>query len=563
MTIEKAQTGIIGFDELTGGGIPRGRVTLLAGGAGTGKTVMALQSLVHAARELGEPGVFVAFEEHSGRIRINASGFDWDLDALSEGQLTFLDFQPSVDLVQSGDFDLTGMLAGMGAAVSRMGARRIVLDATDIILSLLPDRRSMRREIFRLHEWLLEHELTAIITAKQLPSGEAAPEGDMDFMQFMVDSAVQLRHDLVQGISQRSLRVVKYRGSAFDDNDIPYVIGSSGLKLASGFGRQTAPLPVSGERLSTGIERLDSMLEGGYHRGASVLVTGSPGTAKTTLAGAFMEVACEHNECCLLVSFDSRVEEIVRNLASVGIDLKTPLDRGLLRMESAGGLSGSSEIQLMRIRQWAEEHRAGCIAIDPASALSKSGNELLAHSVVHRLVDWCKWNGITLLTTSLLDRAHDADTHTPLHISTIADTWIHLDYRVNGGERNRGLSIIKSRGTAHSNQVRELVLSREGITLADVYTAGGEVLMGTLRMERERAEDLSRRKAEQQHRQYLAELGAEVQELEQRMQTLQASVRNKQKQLAEARGDRESMEDLIRDTDSLIRTRRQSDRDGD
>ncbi len=561
--IEKAETGIAGFDELTGGGLPRGRVTLVEGGAGTGKTIMALQSLAYAARELDEPGVFVAFEEQSERIRLNASDFGWQLDTLSDEQLAFLDSRPSVDLLQSGDFDLTGLMAGLGAVIHRIGARRIVLDATDILLTLLPDRRSVRREMFRLHEWLLEHELTAIITVKRPPPGEPVPEMDLEFMQFMADSAVNLSHDLVQGISQRSLRMVKYRGSSFDENDIPYVIGASGLELASGFGEQSGPLQVVDERVSTGITRLDYMLEGGYHRNASILVTGSPGTAKTTLAGAFIEAACARDERCLLVSFDSRVEEIVRNLRSVGIDLRTPLDRGTLRMESAGGLSGSSEIQLMRIRRWAQAHQARCIAIDPASALAKSGNALLAHSVIQRLVDWCKRDGVTLLTTSLLDRAHEADSHTPLHISTIADTWIHLEYRVKAGERNRGLSIIKSRGTAHSNQVRELVLGADGITLADVYSAGGEVLMGTLRMERERAEALAQRKASQEHREYLAGLEAELDELDQRMQTLQKNAKNKQKQLAESIEERQSAEDLIRDTEKLIRRGRQSDHHGD
>lgn len=561
--IEKAATGIPGFDELTGGGLPRGRVTLVEGGAGTGKTIMALQSLVHAARELDEPGVFMAFEEHSGRIRVNASSFGWQLDKLTKSSLTFMDCQPSVDLVQSGSFDLGGLLAGLGAVVDRIGARRVVLDAVDTLLVLLPTQQDVRREVYRVHEWLLERDLTAIITAKRQHAGQAAHATDLDFMQFMVDSAVQLHHEIVEGISQRALRVLKYRGSPFDENVVPYVIGGQGLELAVGLNTESPALSVSHERLSTGVPRLDKMLEGGYHRGASVLVTGSPGTAKTTLAGTFVESACERDERTLLVSFDSRVEEIVRNLGSVGIDLQTPLDRKILRMESAGGLTGSSEIQMMRIRKWAEEHQARCIAIDPASALAKSGNELLAHSVIQRLVDWCKSNEITLLTTSLLDRASGDDTHTPLHISTVADTWIHLDYRAEAGERNRGLSIIKSRGTAHSNQVRELLLSAEGVELADVYAAGGEVLMGTLRMEREQADAVARRRAAQEHRQYLVRLEAEARELEQRMRALQESLRGKQEELQEARETQQTVEQLRSDTDQLIRQKRQADRASD
>lgn len=561
--IEKAASGITGFDELTGGGLPRGRVTLVEGGAGTGKTILALQSLAHAARELEEPGVFLAFEEHSDRIKVNAASFGWQLDELPETKLRFMDCLPSVDLVQSGNFDLGGLLAALGAVVDRMGARRVVLDAVDTLLVLLPNRNDVRREVFRLHEWLLERNLTAIITAKRQPPGQVTHEADLDFMQFMVDSAVQLRHDVTEGISQRSLRVLKYRGSPFDENDVPYVVGERGLELAAGFNEQSPPLSVSHERLSTGIPRLDKMLEGGYHRAASILVTGSPGTAKTTLAGAFVEAACEREERTLLVSFDSRVEEIVRNLGSVGIDLKTPLDQGTLRMESAGGLTGSSEIQLMRIRKWAEAHKARCIAIDPASALAKSGNALLAHSVIQRLVDWCKSHNITLLTTSLLDRATDSDTHTPLHISTIADTWIHLEYRAESGERNRGLSIIKSRGTAHSNQVRELILSGEGVELADVYAAGGEVLMGTLRMERERAETIARRKSAQEHRQYLVRLEAESRELEQHMRALEESMKGKKEELQEARETHQTVEQLLSGTDDLIRQKRHADRSSD
>lgn len=561
--IEKAATGITGFDELTGGGLPQGRVTLVEGSAGTGKTIMALQSLVHAVRELDEPGVFVAFEEYSERIKVNAAGFGWQLDTLPESKLTFLDSQPSVDLVQSGSFDLGGLLAGLGAVIDKTGARRVVLDAVDTLLVLLPNRRDVRQEIYRLHEWLLDRGLTAIITAKRHYPDWVSPETDLEFMEFMVDSTVRLRHEVIEGVSQRTLRILKYRGSSFDENDVPYVIGTGGLELAGSFNEQTPPLTVSHERLSTGVPRLDKMLEGGYHRRASILVTGAPGTAKTTLAGAFAEAACNRGERTLLVSFDSRVEEIVRNLGSVGIDLQTPLDNGMLRMESAGGLSGSSEIQLMRIRKWAEAHEARCIAIDPASALSRPGNKLQAHSVVHRLVDWCKSNDITLLTTSLLERATGNETHTPLHISTIADTWIHLDYRAESGERNRGLSIIKSRGTAHSNQVRELTLSANGVELADVYAAGGEVLMGTLRMERERAEALARRNAAQKQRNHLLRLEAESRELSQRMQILQESLSAKEEELQEARKSHQTVEQSLSDTGDLIRDKRHADSSSD
>lgn len=518
---------------------------------------------MYAARELDEPSIFVAFEESAAQICGNAASFGWHLDTLPESRLAFMECQPSVDLLQSGSFDLGGLLAALGALANRMGARRVVLDALDTLLVLLPSWHDVRREVFRLHEWLLGNDLTAILTVKRQSDVQAREVTDLDFMQFMVDSAVRLRHDVVEGVSQRSLRILKYRGSAFDENEVPYVIGDRGIELAGGFSDREPPPLAGEERISTGVDRLDRMLDGGYYRAASVLITGSPGTAKTTLAGAFIASACARGENALLVSFDSRVEEVVRNLRSVGIDLQAPLEQGTLRMESSGGLAGSSEIQLMRICRWADAHKARCIAIDPASALANSGNALLAHSIIQRLVDWCKSRGITLVTTSLLDRATDAYTHTPLHISTIADTWIHLEYPAESGERNRGLSIIKSRGTAHSNQIRELILSSEGIDLADVYTAGGEVLMGTLRMERERAEVLQRHRAEEEHRRSIIALEVESRELEQQLQRLQDNLRDKQSQLQEVRESHQDVEQRLRDTGALIRERRQGGRGGE
>jgi circadian clock protein KaiC len=234
------------------------------------------------------------------------------------------------------------------------------------------------------------------------------------------------------------------------------------------------------------------MLGGGYYRGAGILITGFPGTAKSTLAGAFAQAACRRGERTLFISFDSDAKEVIRNLTSVGIQLKPYVKRGLLRLVSARAVTGSAEIHLMQIKNLAKEHKARCLVIDPVSALAKAGNEDTAYSVAERLIDWAKAAGITLLCTSLLHEAWTQVESTPLQISTIADTWIHVNYLVNAGERNRGLSIIKSRGTSHSNQVRELILSNKGVTLADAYTAGGEVLMGTLRWEKERAVQATR-----------------------------------------------------------------------
>lgn len=526
----KATTGIEGFDKITHGGLPRGRTTLLSGGPGSGKTLFALRFLVHGARDGGEPGIFVAFEETSKRVVSNAAVFGWNLPALQRKQLFFLDAQPSPDLVQLGSFDLSGLLAGLGAQAKRMGARRIVFDAIDVVLELLPDQASKRREIYRLHEWLLARQLTGLITAKS--GGEEASIGyepPAHFMQFMVDCAVTLNHRVTLGVSQRNLRVLKYRGAEFDENEAPFVIGKGGFDVAITRTLGRGDANVTQERVSSGVKRLDTMLGGGYYRGASVLITGFPGTAKTTLSGAFAEMACRRGERTMFFSFDSDGSEVIRNLASVGIRLDRFVRSGLLRMVSARTISGSAETLLVRIKTLAREHQARCLVIDPVSTLAKVGNELTAHGVAERLIDWSKADGTTLVCTSLLDELNgQAEGGTPLQISTIADTWIHLNYLVQAGERNRGLSIIKSRGTAHSNQVRELILSDAGVTLADIYTAGGEVLMGTLRWEKESAERVATEVAEVAGKLKRVSLDAEEAVLEVRAKSLQTELLAKQ-----------------------------------
>ncbi|MBS1230126.1 MAG: putative RecA-superfamily ATPase implicated in signal transduction [Proteobacteria bacterium] len=526
----KAPTGIAGFDEITRGGLPGGRTTLLVGGPGSGKTILALQFLVHGAQSCNEPGIFVAFEETSTRIVSNAESFGWNLAMMQPKSLFFLDAQPKSDLVQSGDFDLGGMLAALEAQSQEMGARRIVFDALDVVLALLPDPATKRREIYRLHDWLLAHELTGIITAKA--GGDDASsiiQQPFGFMQFMVDCAVILNHSVALGVSHRNLRVQKYRGSGFDENESPFLIGNAGLEVDIAHARLRLDAKVSNERVSSGVERLDTMLGGGYYRGASILITGFSGTAKTTLSGAFAEAACQRGERTLFVSFDSDCNEVIRNLASVGIRLDHYVEDGSLLITSARSIAGSGETYLVRIKTLAKEHGARCLVIDPVSTWYKSSNDLTAQSVADRLIDWSKGNGITLVCTSLLDEmSNRTESGSPLQISTLADTWIHLNYLMQAGERNRGLSIVKSRGTAHSNQVRELILSDAGVTLTDAYTAGGEVLMGTLRWEKERAERVAAEAAEATAKLKRVRLDAEEAELEVRLKSLQTELIAKQ-----------------------------------
>jgi circadian clock protein KaiC len=532
--IARTSTGIAGLDEMTNGGLPAGRTTLLVGGPGSGKTILALQYLVHGARKCKEPGIFVCFEESPQRIAANAAGFGWHLEQLQPKKLFILDAQPPPDLIQAGNFDLGGMLAVLDAKIDQMKAKRIVFDAVDIILDLLPDAAAKRREMYRLHAWLLQREITGLITLKAAShDARSSGDGPLDFVQFLVDCVVILNQAVALGVSQRNLRVQKYRGSAYHENESPFLIGKDGFDVAVSRTLISHGAKVSRERVSSGVNRLDTMLGGGYYRSSSILITGFPGTAKTTLSGAFAEAACKRGERTLFVSFDSDANEITRNLASVGILLERYVKSGCLRVISARTITGSAETYLVRIKSLAKEHAARCLVIDPVSALSQSGNELTAHSVAERLIDWSKADRTTLVCTSLIDELLSAsDGGSPLHISTLADTWIHLNYLVQAGERNRSLSIIKSRGSAHSNQVRELILTNEGVTLADTYTAGGDVLMGTLRWEKESAE---RREAEMtyisgKHKTML--ITAEEAEIAVRIKSLQVELEAKQAEKA-------------------------------
>ena len=484
-----------------------------------------------------------------------------------------MDAQPMPDLIQSGNFDLGGLLAALEAKVKQMGARRIVFDAMDVLLALLPDEAMRRREMHRLHQWLLDHELTALITAKAGGEEAGLPgQQPFGFMQFMVDCSVILNHRVDQGVSQRNLRVQKYRGCSFNEDESPFVIGRGGfdVALAHTLGREDSE--VSFERVSSGVKRLDTMLGGGYYRGACVLITGFPGTAKTTLSGAFAEAACRRGERTMFVSFDSDGLEVVRNLTSVGIQLARYVNIGRLRMISARTITGSAETLLVHIKALVKDHRARCLVIDPVSALSKAGNELTAHAVAERLIDWSKSTGITLVCTSLLDEVSSPAAGTsPLQVSTMADTWIHLNYLVQAGERNRGMSIIKSRGTSHSNQVRELILSDTGVTLADIYSAGGEVLMGTLRWQKESAERMANEVAEVAGKLKRVSLDAEEAELEVRAKSLKTElvakkvekallVRTTESRKRELSGGRSRIREL-RGADVAIPVRKRSGRE--
>jgi circadian clock protein KaiC len=492
--LAKIATGIHGFDELSQGGLPRSRISLLKGGPGSGKTVFALQSLVNAAGERGEAGIFVAFEESPRQIIANAAGFDWDLPALLKKKLFFMDANLSPDVVQSGEFDLRGLLAMLKAKKEQIGARWIVFDGIDVLLTLLQNPQSEIREIYRIRAWLAENEVDgALITAKI--DGDGSQIAKYGFLQFMVDCVIGFEQRLECGVPLHRIQILKYRGSAFCKGEYPVSFGLSGMEIAPPEPTEIKQV-ASGERVSAGFERLDTMLGGGLFRGSSTLITGVPGTAKTTLSGKFAEAACRRGERTLFVSFDEGPDRIVRNLTSVGIQLRPYIKSGLLRMYSGRTESVAAEDHLVTLKALIREHRPRCMVIDPLSAIAKVGAVAAARSVANRFIYTAKDEKITVMVTAINEGGEPEAEATDLQISTIADTWIHLSYLIRGGERNRALTIIKSRGTAHSNQVRELILSNTGPMLADVYTAGGEVQMGTLRWEKEeeeRAKKIQRR----------------------------------------------------------------------
>lgn len=490
-TVTKRLTGIKGFDEITDGGLPHGRTTLVMGGPGCGKTVFALQALVNGARRLKEAGLFVAFEEGTHQIVANAATFGWDLPDLTKKKLFFLDARLSPEVVKAGEFDLVGMLTVLGAKAREIRATCIVFDGIDVLLRLLDDPVAERREIYRIRDWLSQTGMTGIITQK-VHGLELDPR--YSFLQFMVDCVVALRHQVVDGTAFRNLRVVKYRGSGFSADEFPITLTAEGLQLTNR-GPTELEYKVTDERISSGLPRLDVMLRGGYHRGSNVLISGAPGTAKSTLSGLFAAAACARGERTLYVSFDEGAAQIVRNLRSVGIQLAPHQKSGLLKIYSTRTRGPNVEDQFGALRRMVRAHNPRCLVIDPLSALSTKLAHLASADAAQQFLDFLKGEGITAVNTSLMDGL-STDEATATGISTIADTWIHVSYVVQDGERNRALTIVKSRGTGHSNQVRELTLSNDGVSLTDVFVAQGKVLMGVARWEWEQEQQAAKERTQ-------------------------------------------------------------------
>ncbi|MEX0870972.1 MAG: circadian clock protein KaiC [Aquisalimonadaceae bacterium] len=558
--MEKQATGIDMFDAITHGGLPQRHLTLISGAPGSGKTVLALQILAQSAHKHDERAVFVAFEECTSMLMDTSTGFDWNLAGLVDSHIAMVDADVNSFELASRSFDIGGLLATAQARAESMNASRVVFDGIDVLLGLLQDRRDAQRELYRLRAWLRETGLTIIITAKDendTPLYGAYP----GFLDYVADCVIHLgfRGTNRAELFQRSLQILKYRGSAHPSHPIPFVVTERGLELLCGSDiRFTHPVFLN--RLPTGVKELDEMLDGGYLQGSSTLISGVPGTAKTTLASAFAAAAAARGEPTLLVSFDEAEDQIIRNVRSVGLDLSTPRDAGLLHIVSLRASGASAEQRFITIRRLIEDVQPRHLIVDPLSALVKASGEEVAGTVADELLVRCKQLGMTVIMTTLLGGAGAAE-ETDSHISTIADNWINLSYNILGGERNRALTVIKARGTAHSNQVRELILEHAGLRLEDVYTSGGSVLMGTARMEREHNERELERHRIEEHDRFVHELENGIHAMQEQQRELSRQLDKQEAALsaaiqseAERQSERGGLHHSIRSSRSRSRT---------
>jgi circadian clock protein KaiC len=484
--LSKRATGITGLDEITGGGLPAAGATLAVGGPGAGKTVLGLQILAHAL-ERGEAGVFVSFEESSQQVARGAASFDWGERLSASDSLAVLDARPMEDVETAGSFDLEGLLAAIGVRADALAASWVVLDGIDRLMRLQPDPNTAIEQLARLNGWCEQRGLTLLLTGKRHAAASLQPL-QLEGLEFMLATVFVLSAELVGRRLNRRFRIAKYRGTAHETDEVAMVMDATGLHLPYGDTPAERAVEAANERISVGIGRLDEVLGGGVYRGSNTLVSGVPGTAKTSLAMSFAVAAAQRGERVLYLSFDELGDRIARNMASIGIDLQPHIDADRLHIVARDAWRFLVEEHYIEIHRLVERIHPDCVILDPVSALLKASSAEAAFLTSERLLGNLRARGITTLVTSLTEQAGPAAEATLSHASTLADTWITLEYRIHGGERNRALSVVKSRGTAHSNQVRELLLSTAGLDLADVYQYGSEVLMGTARLQKESEE---------------------------------------------------------------------------
>ncbi len=530
-TLPKAATGIQGLDEITGGGLPRGRPTLISGGAGAGKTLFGLEFLVRGATQYDEPGIFMSFEESIPDLTKNVRSLGFDLERLVADKKLFVDHVSITrsEFGETGEYDLEGLFIRIADAVQRVGARRVVLDTIETLFGDLPNPAILRAEIRRLFEWLKQRGLTTIITAERHRPDELTRHG---IEEFVSDCVIVLDHRIREEISTRRLRIVKYRGSTHGTNEYPFLIDSQGISVLpiSSLGLDHE---ASNERVSTGIARLDAMMGGkGFYRGSSILLSGPAGTGKSNLALCFLDAACRRGERAMIFAFEESPQQIVRNARSIGIDLDPWVRKGLLQFHANRPTYGGIEQVLLLTHKHVLRFQPSVVVVDPVTNLLMVSTQNEVRSMLTRLVDFLKTQKITAMFTSL--SATGTLETSEADISSLMDTWLLLRTIEVGGERNRALYVLKSRGMEHSNQIREFVITSDGLRLLDVYLGPEGVLTGSARVSQE-----MREKAVVTFRGQ--ELDSRRRELDRKRQTFEA-------RMAMLRGEFEVEEEIIQRT---------------
>jgi circadian clock protein KaiC len=480
VAIAKAPTGIDGLDEITSGGLPRGRPTLVVGGPGCGKTMLAAEFIVQGATMYGEPGVFMMFEETAEELAANVRSLGFDLDKLCREKKVALDHVhvERSEIEETGQYDLEGLFIRLAHAVDSVGAKRVVLDTLEALFSGLSDHAVLRAELRRLFRWLKDRALTAVITAER--GADALTRYGLE--EYVADCVIVLDHRVTEQISTRRLRVVKYRGSPHGTNEYPFLIGAQGilvLPITSLRLDHDAPL----ERVSTGVAKLDEMLDGkGFFRDSSVLVSGSPGTGKSSLTARIAEAACERGERVLMFSYEESAGQLMRNVRSIGVDLERWTKQGLLRIHASRPTLQGLEQHLVLMYGAVREFQPTVVVVDPISNLTMNPHDAALKPTLMRLIDFLKQSHVTAIFTSLVSEAGFAVAETEIGVSSLMDSWLLLSNLEANGERTRALQVIKSRGMPHSNLVREFVFSERGMDLVDVYLDSGRALTGRMRL---------------------------------------------------------------------------------
>lgn len=494
--LQKAATGVPGLDQITGGGLPRGRPTLITGAAGCGKTLLGIEFLVRGALDYGEPGVMLAFEETADELAANVASLGYDLPAMvAAGQLAIDAFRlDPAEFVHSGAFDLDGLFVRLAYAVDQIGAKRVLLDTVEVLFGALHDTATVRSELGRLFRWLKQRGLTAVVTGEK-GDGTVTRHG---IEEYVSDCVITLDHRVDEQISTRRLRVVKYRGSLHGTNEYPFLITDRGVSVLplSAMGLDHS---ASTERIGTGLGRLDHMLGGGIFRGASVLISGQAGTGKTTLAAQMVDAACARDERCLFLSFEESPAQLIRNMAAVGIDLARHRESGHLQMVSMRPTSFGLEMHLAELVRMLDDFSPDLVVVDAVTSLDRSGAMHDVTATITREMDVVKGRGATCVLTALTQEAVESSS---ADVSSLIDTWVLLRNIESNGERNRLLFVRKSRGSAHSNQVREFLISADGLDLLDVPIGADGAIVGSARLsyEAERAAQAASQAEKEQRR---------------------------------------------------------------